>query len=263
MEIRRLTTADVARCKELSADQGWLREDSRWALLVELSEVYGIDAPDGGLAGAVVLSRYGAFAAIGMMVVARRWERQGLGRRLMSHAVAAAGGTCVTLLATGNGRPLYAKLGFVAHGSSATYLGSLPAADPATRTARAADLPAIVARDAAAFGGDRSRLLMRLPTFARLRVAPGGYGAAWRNGDHTVIGPVVADDLPTAKGLITDLAAGSDGPCRLDITSYQPELAEWAAGHLARGEAVTIMSYGGRPPSDPYRCYLPFSVATG
>jgi GNAT superfamily N-acetyltransferase len=261
VEIRRLTAADVPRCKELSADRGWLREDNRWPLLVEISEVYGIDAPDGGLAGAVVLSGYGAFAAIGMMLVARRWERKGLGRRLVSHAVAAAGGVTVTLLATGNGRPMYSKLGFAEHGTSVTYLGTLPAAPAVTRPATAADLRAILARDAAAFGGDRSRLLMRLPTFARLRVAPAGYGAAWRNGDHTVIGPVVADDLPTAKALITDLAAGT--PCRLDITSYQPDLAAWAADHLAPHATVTIMSYGGRPPGDPSRRYLPFSVATG
>ncbi|BCJ34664.1 acetyltransferase [Actinocatenispora thailandica] len=262
VQIRRLTPADVPACQELSADRRWLREDRRWALLIDVAEVYGIDAPDGGLAGAVTLTRYDTHAAIGMMLVAARYERQGLGRALMSHAMAAAGGP-VCLRATDNGRPLYERLGFVADGSSVTYLGTL-AGDrpdlPPTRPAGPADLPEILRLDADAFGADRSRLLRRVAGFGRLRLAAGGYGASWRNGSYRLLGPVVAEDVATAIALCTDLA--SDGPIRLDIASTQPEFEDWAAGRLTRRERVTLMSANGTAPGDVKRLFTPFSVAT-
>lgn len=262
VEIRTLRQVDVPSCHALSADVGWTGDDIRWSLLVGVGEVFGLDDPDGGLAGAVVLMRYtDTYAAIGMMLVARRWQRQGLGRRLMRHGVARAGGV-VSLLATDNGRPLYESLGFAALGRSTTYLGRLPTTEPASRPVRPGDLPAIAERDTATFGVDRGRLLGRLPSFARLRIAAGGYGAAWVNGDTTLVGPVVADDVATARALVVDLAAGANR-VRLDVPDTQPDLAAWAATHLTAGDTVTVMSYRGTPPGDPSRLFLPFSVATG
>ncbi|GAA3510677.1 GNAT family N-acetyltransferase [Actinocatenispora rupis] len=260
MEIRVLTAADVPACLRLSADRGWSDSDVRWALLVEVSEVFGIDAPDGGLAGAVVLTRYDTYAAIGMMLVAQRYERRGLGGRLMRHAIAAADGV-VALTATEFGRPLYERLGFVGHGTSVTYTGELPTAPATTRpTDHVTDL---LAYDRAVFGADRARLLTSLPAGARIRTAPAGYGVAWQNGGTTVLGPIVADDLGTATALATDLAADTTTPVRLDVTSAQPAFAAWAAARLTRRESTTVMSYGGAVPGDATRLYTPFSVATG
>lgn len=261
MHIRRLVPDDVPHCQELSADRGWLREDRRWALLIDVAEAYGIDASDGGLAGAVALTRYPTHASIGMMLVARRYERQGLGRALMTRAIDAAGGP-VCLRATDTGRPLYQRLGFRAGASSVTYTGSLAGARPAvpeTREATPADLPVILAADLDAFGTDRSVLLRWLARVGRLRIAPGGYGAAWRNGPYTLLGPVVADDVDTAIALCVDLA---DGPVRLDVGSYQPEFESWVARRLAPRERVTLMSRGGTAPGDVKRLFTPFSVAT-
>ncbi|HEY3507409.1 MAG TPA: GNAT family N-acetyltransferase [Actinocatenispora sp.] len=260
MEIRTLTPADVPDCQKLSADRGWSAADIRWALLVDVAEVFGIDAPDGGLAGAVVLTRYDTYAAIGMMLVAKRYERRGLGRRLMSHAIAAADGV-VALTATEFGRPLYERLGFAARGTSVTWTGRLPTAPETTRPVD--DVTDLLAYDRAVFGADRSRLLTRLPTGARIRAAAGGYGVAWDNDGTTLLGPIVADDLATAQALTTDLAATADGPVRLDVTSAQPAFGAWSAAHLTRGAGTTIMSYGGPIPGDATRLYTPFSVATG
>jgi GNAT superfamily N-acetyltransferase len=60
------------------------------------SEVFGLDAPDGkGLAGAVVLTRWGTdLASVGMMLVAARYGRRGLGQALMEHLLRAAGEDC-------------------------------------------------------------------------------------------------------------------------------------------------------------------------
>jgi len=198
--IRRLEPGDLKRCVALSVDRGWLPERSKWSLLLAASETFGVDAPDGrGLAGAVVLTRWGAdLASVGMMLVAARYGRRGLGRALMEHVIAEAGQATVTLFATDLGRPLYEKLGFLPVRRSVSFVGTFrpaggAASGPAdaagfTRAATEADRPAILAVDRAAFGADRSHVLTRLPGFAdrivRARLEQFPCGA----GDHRVRG---------------------------------------------------------------------------
>ena len=105
--IRRLGQADLPGCLALAADRQWAAEERKWSLLLRIGEVYGVDDPAGGLAGTVVLTRYGhRLAAVGMMLVASRHGRRGLGQALMTHAVRAAAGATVFLYATAQGRPL-------------------------------------------------------------------------------------------------------------------------------------------------------------
>ena len=281
--IRRLGTGDLRHCVALSIDRGWLPERSKWALLLAETEAFGVDAPDGGLAGCVVLARYGPdLGSVGMMLVAARYGRRGLGRALMEHLLAEAGAATVTLFATDQGRPLYEKLGFRVIRRNVAFVGAFrpepgaagpaaagPAAGGPVRPAAGADMPAILGADKAAFGADRSRLLLRLPAFAeRLLVfetADGiaGYAAAWRNESATVIGPVVAPDDAAACQLITGLAAQARGPVRLDLDPDRPELPRWA---FARGlqpvSRNAVMAHGDlRPRGTPDRLFAPISVA--
>ena len=165
MTIRTLTLADLPACLALAADRDWQPEEHKWRLLLEGGEAFGIDDDDGGgLAGSVVLTRYGdALAAVGMMLVAARREGRGLGRRLMTHLLDRAGDATVFLTATPLGRPLYEKLGVPPIGTLTTYVGPLRRrARPASRARRSpADLEPILALDAAAYGADRSGLLRR------------------------------------------------------------------------------------------------------
>ena len=292
--VRRLGPDDLRHCVRLSVDRGWLPERAKWSLLLEVSEVFGIDAPDGGdgagggdgaLAGAVVLTRYGAdLASVGMMLVAARYGRMGLGRALMEHLLAEAGDATVTLFATDLGKPLYDKLGFRAIRRSAAFTGPFRAdAEPAegtaagtvdnskmrTRPAAAADMASIIDVDKAAFGADRSRLLRRLPAFAGqllvLETEHGltGFAAAWQNHTSTVIGPVVAPDGAAARRLIGDLAAGIRGQVRLDLDPDRPELPPWAVRHGLQPTGLNaVMAYGDRPPpGDPARLFTPISIA--
>ncbi len=57
LPVRRLSAADLPACLDLAADRNWPREEHKWRLLFEVSEVYGLDDPAGGLAGTVVLTR--------------------------------------------------------------------------------------------------------------------------------------------------------------------------------------------------------------
>jgi len=281
--IRLLGPADLDRCVALSVDRGWLPEKSKWSLLLAASQTFGIDAPDGrGLAGAVALSRWDAdYASVGMMLVAVRYQRRGLGKALMEHLLAAAGpGATVTLFATDMGRPLYEKLGFKPVRRNVSFLGRLVPGRAAVATAvRArtvrdatpADLPAILAADRVAFGADRGPVLSRLPVFAERLAVIGdpaggiaGYAAAWSNHvNSTVIGPLVAADHEAAARLVTHLAAGSRTPIRLDLDPDRPELPAWAKARGLEPVARTLVMAHGEvtPRGTPERLFTPISVA--
>ncbi|MER5930221.1 GNAT family N-acetyltransferase [Streptomyces sp. NPDC002054] len=241
--IRPLTVGDLARCADLSVDRGWHREDHKWSLLLTAGTGYGIDAPDGqGLAAACTVTRYGTapdLAAIGMVLVAERYARQGLGRHLMTQVCdGVLKGIPLTLHATPYGRPLYEQLGFTTVGHAEMLRGSFrpePGIDTSpVRPAVAADLPHILRLDHEVHGTDRTHLLARLPAFAdQLLVSEDrtgaltGYAAAWPNTDSDVIGPLIAADVPTAKALVTALAAGTDRPLRTDIDVRHEDLVSW------------------------------------
>jgi GNAT superfamily N-acetyltransferase len=320
--VRRLVPGDLKRCLALAADRGWSPEKAKWSLLLDACEPFGVDAPDGrGLAGAVVLTRWGTDrASVGMMLVATRYGRRGLGRTLMEHLIGHAEDATVTLFATDMGRPLYEKLGFLPVRRSVSFVGTFrpdrsqdnskrrfrfratadagagtgtgaqtgaTAGTAATGTARPAteaDLAAILAVDAAAFGADRGNIVRRLPGFAEriavLETGAGseaervtGYATAWRNGPSTtIIGPVIAPDAEAASRLIAYLAGQVRGNIRLDLDPDRPELPSWAHAHgLEPVSRTTVMAHEAlgalganndqAPRGTPDHLFAPISVA--
>ena len=275
--IRALTAADLPGCLALARDRGWIPEERTWRLLFDLGTVYGARDRSGELAGVTVLTRYGAgFAVIGMMLVAARYGGRGLGRALMTHALADAGDATVFLHATPVGRPLCEGLGFVPAGASHTHLGGFrpdaPAAAVAgSRPAGPGDLMAIRRLDAQAHGTDRAQLVRRLPGFTeQLRVIERlgvitGYAGAYQCTGHACIGPVIAETAGDAKTLIADAAAAVSGPVRIDLDGHHSQLREWAARRgLAPGASSALMVLGGRPlPGDRAWCFAPVMLALG
>ncbi|MFF9200433.1 GNAT family N-acetyltransferase [Streptomyces sp. NPDC014986] len=278
--IRRLTLRDLTACADLSENRGWPREEHKWGLLLAAGKGYGIDDPGGGLVSACVVTEYGPYeqpdlAAIGMVLVAERHARRGVGRRLMRHVVSAMGTTPLTLHATPSGRPLYEELGFKVTGRAEMLRGHLvPTGTPsgiATRAATAEDLPAVLRLDEEVFGADRTHIVTRLPAFAdQLRVAEEdgrliGYAAAWPNMDTHVVGPLIARDTATAKALLASLAVRTDRPVRTDIDIRHEELLGWAKERgLASVAFNDVMTYGiTEPPGDWSRRFAPVTVAAG
>jgi GNAT superfamily N-acetyltransferase len=288
--IRPLGADDLRSCAALSVDRGWWPERGKWALLLDASDGFGIDAPDGqGLAGTVVVTRWGTErAGIGMMLIASRFGGQGLGRALMEHALSVAGeGAAVSLYATDSGRPLYDKLGFQPVRRSIAFRGRFHADPPANsgkkdeapaetsgtpgdiRVVTEADLPAILTLDRAVYGADRERILGRMPAFADrfvvLEDGDGivGYAAAWRTEAFLFIGPLVAPDGAAARRLVTELAADSPVAVRLDLDPDRPELPGWARDHgLMATERTVCMTRGDLTPCGiPERVFTPISVA--
>ncbi|MFJ3517406.1 MULTISPECIES: GNAT family N-acetyltransferase [unclassified Streptomyces] len=289
LPIRALTVDDLHRCADLSEDRGWLREDHKWRLLLTAGGGYGVDAPDGrGLAASCVVTRYGnthsgpELAAIGMVLVADRFARQGLGRRLMSHVCNdVLKGVPLTLHATPYGRPLYEELGFETTGRAEMLTGVFRhEGAPGTygtarvRPANAEDLPRILRLDAEVFGTDRTHMITRLPAFAdRLIVAEDpaadgaltGYAAAWPNLDTQVIGPLIAHDTATAQSLITALAMGTDLALRTDVDVRHEDLLAWLKDRGLASVAFNAVMTRDIPglPGDWTRRWAPLTVAAG
>ncbi|MEW2045579.1 GNAT family N-acetyltransferase [Streptomyces sp. NPDC005476] len=280
LPVRRLTLRDLTACADLSEDRGWPREEHKWGLLLSAGTGYGIADPDGGLVSACVVTEYGphgrpALGAIGMMLVAERHARQGVGRRLMRHVISLMGTTPLTLHATPNGRPLYEELGFKTTGRAEMVRGRFtpdqPASHVVTRAATAEDLITILRLDEEVFGTDRTHVITRLPAFAdQLRVAEDegrivGYAAAWPNMDTQVVGPLIARDTETAKALLTSLAAHTDRPLRTDIDVRHEELLAWVKGRGLRSVAFNaVMTHGiAELPGEWRRRFAPLTVAAG
>jgi GNAT superfamily N-acetyltransferase len=275
--IRPLTLDDLPSCLALARDREWLPEERKWRLVFDIGTVYGVRDQAGDLAGVTVLTCHGAeLAAIGMLLVATRYGRRGLGHGLMTHALAEAGKATVFLHATPSGRPLYEKLGFVPVGTSHTYLGGFVPAGrdggrAGSRPAGPGDLSAIRRLDARANGTDRARLVRRLPGFTeQLRVVERrgvvtGYGGAYRGLRYVSIGPVIAETTGDAKTLIADLAGPVAGPVRIDLDDRHPQLLDWAAARgLAWHDSSLAMVLDGRPlPGDRGRCFAPLMRALG
>ncbi|TKK86280.1 GNAT family N-acetyltransferase [Herbidospora galbida] len=260
--IHRLGVERLDDFLALAVDRQWAPEREKCRLLYEIGEVHGIDAPDGdGLAATVALVRFGTrVTAISMMLVARRYERQGIGGRLMRHALDLAGTETTTLSATTYGRPLYERLGFRATGVCDVYTGAFTGT-ASGRTEKLTDLAAVTKLDEEVFGAPRTELFARLPDFCEsFRVTDGGFGGAWHNGHVTVLGPVVAGSAADAEDLLSDLAADVTGPIRVE--SVLPAAARWARDHgLTPAFSTTLMEYGKPMTTDISRVYTPVMQA--
>lgn len=270
--IRRLDLTDLPACLDLAEEREWGREENKWRLLFEVGAVYGIDAPDGGLAATATGTSYGTVAtAVSMVLTARRHERQGLGARVTRHVVAQSGTPTAFLTATPYGRPVYERLGYRTVGEVTALVGEFRGhATGTSRPATPADLPAILELDASVTGLPREILLTRMSTFCLgFRVVDGpsgitGFGGAWRNIDQTVAGPIVAADLETASALLADLAAELPGPIRVDVDRRQRDFFAYAEkSGLEPRFSSTMMEYGPAVRCDPSRMFTMAAQALG
>lgn len=270
--VRPLVLTDLEACLDLAEGRSWAREEAKWRLLLELGGGYGVDDPNGGLAGTVFLTRVApGTGAVGMLLVARRHGGHGLGRRLMEEALSAAGRATVFLYATEDGRPLYEKLGFRVVDEVTTYTGVFRPPDvhlsiAGVRPAGAGDRPELERLDQQAFGADRSGLLRHVDTFAdRVVITPGGYAAVWRNLETAHAGPLVADSVSTAQSLLDAALTETTGSARVDLHSDAASALDgWlSARGLTARPPVPLMVLGPSLPGNRSMLLSPLMQALG
>jgi ribosomal protein S18 acetylase RimI-like enzyme len=172
--------------------------------------------------GLVTTTRYVRGAWIGNLIVLPERRRQGIGQRLMTHALkhlSDRGFRTLRLEADPPGIELYRRLGFVDEFESLRFQltprGGKERA--AVEPVAPADLPALVAFDAAYFGDQRGQLLELLYQQATATYWVSGDGAV-RGYAFTApstlgvrLGPCVAADRPAAELLVQAVMADWPG----------------------------------------------------
>ncbi len=231
--IRRLTAGDLAFAEGLRAEAGWNQTPADWRRFLSW-ESHGcyVAEWEGRPAGTVTTHVHGpALAWIGMMLVEPGLRRRGVGRALLTHAIEGLGlrgVRCVKLDATPLGRPLYHSLGFRDEWS--LHRWERPGGAPLSRDVvpegvagrvalrKLADVGALEALDASAFGIFRRRLLSDLvPASDRALVLEGSdsrpraFGFLRGGSRALYLGPVVASDPPAGITLANALLSGGAG----------------------------------------------------
>lgn len=241
-----LQETDLGDAETLAREAGWNQVAADWHIFLELGTVYAVrNSARRVVATAAVLPYSGRFAWISMVLVASDYRRQGLATRLLRRCISdlVARGLVPVVDATPAGRTVYIGLGFQDRWGFQRY--SRPSVRPAgvapstlsdvlIRPIGDDDWPLLCRYDAHAFGADRSTLLTRL----RGR-ASGAEFAAWRGGrilgfvlgrngrSAMQLGPLTADDHPTALALLERALAGTHEPIYIDVADSKSALCRW------------------------------------
>ncbi len=220
--FRLMTPADIPAGMMLKEFAGWNQAPADWECFLRGSPggcfVAEVDGRVVGTATTIIYE--GRFAWIGMVLVHPEYRHQGIGTRLLEHAIEhlrARGVLTLKLDATPQGKPIYEKLGFIAEyeierwvleRSARAGLWSRPAGPP--------NLGAILELDREVFGADRSELLCSLN-----REAPAltleiqrqgelaGYALGRRGSRADHLGPWVARNETTAAELLEEFVRRS------------------------------------------------------
>jgi ribosomal protein S18 acetylase RimI-like enzyme len=241
-------------------EAGWNQVEADWRIFLELGHLMGIDAPGHGVVATGATLPLGPDVGwIGMMLVATRFRRQGLGRQLLGQCILdlAAQGLTPGLDATAAGRELYQRYDFQDSWAITRWRRERGAAaappDPAVevRTATAAHLDAIATLDRRAFGYERrsvlARVLERAPRVAALALrdgAPCGFLLARDGREALQLGPLVATDPAAPAALVAHAVARIADAAYLDLLDRHQDLRGWVATHgFAPQRRFTRMLY--------------------
>jgi GNAT superfamily N-acetyltransferase len=266
MHLRTAEADDLPRVAELREAVGWVAQE--WALRAVLDRPHAccVVAVDGAnhVVGVGSGIAYRPLGMVGNMIVDPAHRRRGIGAAILDDVLEflhERGCARLELSATDEGRPLYARAGFVPTEPGVSAVLPRDAAVEDRAVADLADagldvLDELAAYDAPRFGGDRSPLLAtmladpeRPLVVARHERAMVGW--AWLRPEAERVGPLVADTpdvatelvaaaarrLPGTRTLRLNLPAGNRaGAARL--RQLGAVLEPWS-GRMARGAQVS------------------------
>lgn len=260
--VRRLGLADLPAALRFTQQQNWSHRLEDWEFHVRLGRGWAACDSTGELLGTAVWWPWGAsVGTVGLVLVSKDLQGQGIGARLMDVVLEDAGPRTLQLIATQAGLGTYRRLGFVERGGIFQCQGHLaPLSRPvqpvaaSLRSANGSDLDALCELDEHAFGAPRPQLIRAVHEaggggiIAMRAGAPAGFALQRISGRGMLIGPVVAEDEQLAIALVSQLLASGSGFIRADI----PADAEALAAHLAAAGIPCIDEYArmvrGEPP---------------
>jgi hypothetical protein len=226
-QFRQVAEDHVGDCLALSAEAGWNQTSADWALFLRHGAVIGLADDRSRIVATGAVLPYGDdFAWISMVLVTQSRRRERIGTNILEACCVdiARRGLVAMLDATPAGERVYRPLGFESIFSLSRWQGvAAPRSDGARgiRPMIAADIGAVAAIDAAAFGADRSFLLQslfdRLPQLAFVTEDNTGFVLARPGRIATQIGPLVAADEAAAADLLEAALGRSKGPLFLDL----------------------------------------------
>lgn len=253
-----LRIEDAGLANNLAKTVGFKTEPEIWRWMLSIGRGTGAHDPRLGLVGTIVVLPFGSeVAMIAMMIVHAERQQRGIGKQLITRALARGAFATHALYATAVGEKLYRPLGFIDQGANLRLEGSLtegPArGDPAVRPMTDADLHRVVSLDARAQGAPREALIrsFRARASQALVIDRGGpelagYGFASRDQTTQRIGPLVAEHDEDAIALASTLAVVGE-TLRIDCEPGESALREWATARgLVPGE-VSPRLVRGRP----------------
>jgi GNAT superfamily N-acetyltransferase len=224
INIRLLFESDITAAMQLKEAAGWNQTEEDWRRLLALEPNGCFAAVKGGrLVGTTTTTTYGnELAWIGMVLVDPKERRQGIATRLLNVALDYLNGKAATvkLDATGQGQPVYQRLGFEVESLLERWSGT-----PNARNVRSSNvwdedgIHDVLALDRVAFATDRSKLLKKLiddscvpPVL--LRATDGtltGYALARRGTNADYVGPVVAKSSQDIERLLDEVLSELPG----------------------------------------------------
>ena len=236
LQLRPLREDSTAGCMALSAEAGWNQTADDWALFMRHGTVFGLPDLDGSPAATGAILPYpNGFAWISMVLVTASRRRARIGTRVLETCCSelTRRGLVAVLDATPAGERVYRPLGFEpifplsrwqgeGRGARAELAGGIRAMVPA-------DLAAVEASDAAAFGAKRGFLLesffRRAPQLAFVTQEGNAFMLARPGRLATQIGPLVATDEDAAGALLGTALDAVSGPVFLDLCDRWQNLA--------------------------------------
>ncbi len=282
VSVRRMRSEDIPAALELSRLAGWNQDASDWELFLVLdSEGCFAAVHNGRVVGTTTTTNFGGvLGRIAMVLVRPEMRRRGIGKMLVRAAIdRLASCPSVQLDATSEGKPLYDGFGFVEGYRIVRMLrqeggAPKPAQVPASvRSMKPDDLAAAASLDAEASGADRRALLEKFYEGTReyafaAREEDGslsGFCLGKRGSATDRIGPVVARNEETARGLVAAVLGTSSGrPIVIDVPPNHPAWKAWLeANGFRRFKENVRMTLGRDLPEKPELTYAATGASFG
>lgn len=256
----------------MSQDAGWPHRIEDWAFVAEISKG-SVGLVDDRVMATALATPFGDVGMANLIIVDASLRGQGLGRKIMQHAMDHISPKVWRLVATKEGLPLYESFGFQATGEIVQHQGVVTPISPTGKAAWAApdDLSAICTLDRAASGMDRTSLYQSLAKHARFvflrdRAGITGFAALRSFGRGKVVGPVVAANQSDATDMLSMILHECQGQFLRIDTGVETGLADWVAdyGMAHAGGGITMQrGSGAGVPSGPQQIFALASQALG